>query len=568
MLYSTPQENATCAGHRAVGRAGAEGIGLPAGVLAVAADGLYRPGRPDPAGVGGAVVSSAGGRLRSGEPAVFAVPVTVAPAVVRADGRVQAGGHLAEHVRLGLLEQHLPAGVVEDLVGQLGLGRERLRRLSAPMAVRCVLAMTLMPQACYREVMATVAGQLALLPWAKPWSVPGGEVLGRWRVHLGVPLFLRLYWQVAARTSAEHAGLGGAPDVPGVRVGGLLLCAVDGFQARMPNTPANREAFGSSGTADDSAPYPQLRAVVVTVCATRAQLGAAFDACEVGEQTLTARIAEEHPGVFTDGRLYLTDRNFLGGPLILKILGGGGHLLMRVKADIRLPRIGDWLSDGSYRSYVKVKAGRAESWIPMRVLEYDVEIDGGVPGELFCLVTDVLDHKRYPAQALCAAYPMRWSGSETHIKEAKSTITGAGPSRGPILRSTTPDMVRQETWAWLAATELARADARGAVASPPPGGRKPVTARQTSFTASRRETLRSLTQTAVTATTSPAQLAAAAERAHRAILTQLVQTDRNRHCERVTKVRLDFPPAKGSVPTTTAQARIIFHAPAPSARAG
>jgi hypothetical protein len=163
---------------------------------------------------------------------------------------------------------------------------------------------------------------------------------------------------------------------------------------------------------------------------------------------------------------------------------------------------------------------------------------------------------------------MRRSGSETHIKEAKSTITGAGPSRGPILRSTTPDMVRQETWAWLAATELARADARGAVASPPPGGRKPVTARQTSFTASRRETLRSPTQTAVTATTSPAQLAAAAERAHRAILTQLVQTDRNRHRERVTKVRLDFPPAKGSVPTTTAQARIIFHAPAPNARAG
>jgi hypothetical protein len=551
--------------------------GLPAGVLAVSADGLHRPGWPDPAGLGGALVSSAGRRLSSGEPAVFAVPVTVAPAVVRADGRVQAGGHLADHVRLGLLEAHLPAGVIEDLVGRLSLGRQRLRRLSAPMAARCVLAMTLMPQACYREVMATVAGQLAVLPWATRWEVPGGEVLGRWRVHLGVALFERLYWRVAAQTSAEHAGLGGAQDIPGVRLGGLLLCAVDGFQARMPNTPANREAFGSSGTADDSAPYPQLRAVAVTVCATRAQLGAAFDASQIGEQTLTARIADQHPGVFAAGRLYLTDRNFLGGPLILKILQRGGHLLMRVKADIRLPRIGAWLPDGSYRSYVKVKADRAESWIPVRVVEYDAEIDGGVPGELFSLVTDLLDYQRYPAPALCGAYPMRWSGSETHIKEAKSTITGAGPSRGPILRSTTPDMVRQETWGWLAATELVRADARAAApdtaASPPPAGRQPVTARQTSFTASRRETLRSLTQTAVTATTSPAQLAAAADRAHSSILTQLVQTDRNRHRERVTKVRLDFPPAKGSVPTTTAPARIILHAPAatapdPNARPG
>lgn len=29
----------------------------------------------------------------------------------------------------------------------------------------------------------------------------------------------------------------------------------------------------------------------------------------------------------------------------------------------------------------------------------------------------------------------RWSGSETALKEAKSAITGAGPSAGPILRS-------------------------------------------------------------------------------------------------------------------------------------
>jgi len=568
LLYSTPLENATSAGHRGVQTPLGAGGGLPAGVLAVPAGGLHRPGWPDPAGVGGAVVSSAGKRLRSGEPAVFAVPVTVAPAVVRADGRVQAGGHLAEHVRLGLLEGHLPAGVVEELVGQLGLGRERLRRLSAPMAVRCVLAMTLMPQACYREVMATVAGQLALLPWAKPWVVPGGEVLGRWRVHLGVPLFQRLYWRLAVQTSAGHASLDGGQDSAGVRLGGLLLCAVDGFQARVPDTSANREAFGSSGTADDSAPYPQLRAVVVTVCATRAQLGAAFDASKVGEQTLTARIADAHPGVFAAGRLYLTDRNFLGGPLILKILHGGGHLLMRVKADIRLPRIGSWLPDGSYRSYVKVKLDRAESWIPVRVVEYDVEVDGGVPGELFCLVTDLLDDQRYPAQALCGAYPMRWSGSETHIKEAKSTITDAGPSRGPILRSTTPDMIKQETWAWLAATELVRAQSRSAAAADPAPGRQPVTARQTSFTASRRETLRGLAQTAVTATTSPAQLAAAAQRTHSSILSQLVQTDRDRHRQRVTKVRLDFPPAKGSVPTTTAPARTILHAPTPSARAG
>ena len=62
-------------------------------------------------------------------------------------------------------------------------------------------------------------------------------------------------------------------------------------------------------------------------------------------------------------------------------------------------------------------------------------------------MTDLLDHHAYPAHALAAAYPWRWTGSETTFKEDKSTITDAGPSRGPILRSRTPDMVRQEFWA-------------------------------------------------------------------------------------------------------------------------
>ena len=38
---------------------------------------------------------------------VFCKPVAVAPAVVRRDGRVQAGGHPADHARLGIIEQQL-----------------------------------------------------------------------------------------------------------------------------------------------------------------------------------------------------------------------------------------------------------------------------------------------------------------------------------------------------------------------------------------------------------------------------------------------------------------------------
>ncbi len=38
----------------------------------------------------------------------------------------------------------------------------------------------------------------------------------------------------------------------------LHLGAIDGPVTRVPDTPANREPFGSTGTADDSSPYPQV----------------------------------------------------------------------------------------------------------------------------------------------------------------------------------------------------------------------------------------------------------------------------------------------------------------------
>jgi hypothetical protein len=529
--------------------------------------------------------------LAAGQVALFAVPVAAAPVVVGEDGRILAGGHLAHHVRLGVLEQYLPEGAVEELVTELGVAGERLRLFSAPMAVRCVLAMTLLPKASYREVVATVVGLLVCLPWARPWHAPGGEVFGRRRREIGVELFERLYWRLAARVAAGHAALAAAGDGRFV-LGGLLLCALDGFQARMPNTPANRRAFGPRG-----GPFPLVRAVVATVCASRAELGACFGPSSDGEQKLTARLAAGHPEVFTKGRLFLADRNFLGAPLIIEILSCGAHLLMRVKSDIRLPRVGGWLPDGSYRSYLRLVVDGAESWLPVRVVEYDVLVEGAAPGELFCLVTDLLDWEEYPAPALCAAYPERWGGSETHIKENKGTITGAGPSTGPILRSRTPELVGQEMWAWLASTQLVRAHGRDAATAtrPEPGPQdheeqgeqqgeqgeeevrrerehqarwRELSAREVGFTATLREVVRSLHASAATATTSPARLAVATRRSHAAVAAQPVQVDRHRHRPRVVKTSPAFPHASGPVRTTTARAEVILQAPALAARSG
>ena len=79
----------------------------------------------------------------------------------------------------------------------------------------------------------------------------------------------------------------------------------------------------------------------------------------------------------------------------------------------------------------------------------------------------------------------------TALREAKASLRGAGPSAGPMLRSQSPDLVRQELAAWAAATEMTRGVARAAAlaASPAKKGRRagmPVQAREISHARTRR----------------------------------------------------------------------------------
>jgi len=58
----------------------------------------------------------------------------------------------------------------------------------------------------------------------------------------------------------------------------------------LPDTPENRAAFGSMGTADDASPFPQLRVVALTARVGHAMLGAILGSCRAGEQTLLRRL--------------------------------------------------------------------------------------------------------------------------------------------------------------------------------------------------------------------------------------------------------------------------------------
>ena len=566
--------------------AGALGRPCPPWVIAAGAGDLADPsgGRQDSA----LVAAGRAGPVSSGQVMTFAVPVITVPVKVRRSGAVQADGWLPDQVRLGMLETVLGDGVIEELCDQavaagLVAPPERRRLMSLPFIMRIVVAMTLLPDADYPEVIRVLTGLLPRLPWARRWQVPTHKTITIWRRRLGTWPVEQLFWRVAGPLVPDGAA-------GSVMIAGRPLCSMDGFELDLPATPDNLAVFSCTGASKDTpwngqagksqaakavpgGPFPHLRCLLVTARAGRAVLGAAADATDAGEQTLVARLVREHPELFA-GRVFLMDRNFLGYHLITAILDAGGHLIMRVRAGINLPVTEDgWLPDGSRLTYLdEPDRHRVTDRLPLRVAEHNVVLpgSGGEVSETYTIATTLLDHEAADAEALRAAYPMRWSASETTIGENKTTVTGAGPATTPCLRSGEPELVYQELWAWLAATQLVRASAAAAAATQSAAA---ITARrhagpadtgQVSFTTMRRDAAASMRQSLVTATTSLAALAALAQAAGQTALHTLNRTGRQRYSERKQKSRPAFGHTRVTKTTHRGPVKITRFQPAAS----
>ncbi|MGH3223822.1 MAG: transposase domain-containing protein, partial [Streptosporangiaceae bacterium] len=416
--------------------------GTPAGTVVLRAADLLVHGE--------GTVTAGSSAPSAGELALFCRPVVTAPAVVRRDGAVLAGAWLPDVVRLGELERHLGDGVIETVVGaalEKGRlkGRERRRLMSYPLVIRLMLAMGLMPEASYGEALARLAGLLADVPFALEWHVPTGKVVTEWRLLIPADVMEEVFWQAAGPLVSDD-------EASAVTLAGMAVCAADGMLVNLADTPANRAMFGSTGTADDSSPFPQLRVMALTARAGRAMLGAILGASGAGEQTLLKRLARRRPDLFA-GRVTCFDRNFPGHGLVTAILDAGGHVVARAGGTLSLPMApgGGWLPDGSRLSWLNAPSGKEEDRLPVRVTEHNAVMPGpdgeAEVSETCTVITTLLDHRAAPAEAVREAYLTRWSASETTFGEDKATIAGAGNrTSGPVLRSGSPRLVIGEAW--------------------------------------------------------------------------------------------------------------------------
>jgi hypothetical protein len=450
-------------------------------VVAVPLDLLASPlksGRDLGGGDRSALVIGGTEKIRTGGAVVFCKVVAVAEAQVKRDGQVRAKGSPVHHATLGPLEEKAGPGVIGGIAGRAPLGArfvkgQRERLLARAFMIRVLVLMTLMPEARVQDVIAALAGDLALVPWARPWKPASARACWDWRNALGPGPLEELRDLVLGPAWREHQGQGCPGAVTIGKTRPLTAGSLDGTLLRVPDTPANRAFFGTVGTGDDSGPYPCLRALPLTCCSCRALFamphGPAGTDKAAAEQSLLDEAMDRFPALFTPGWIWLMDRNYHGAPRIARMIRSA-HVLIRLKSDIPLKRTSQILPDGSYRAEL---SGDGVT-VPVRVIEYFIDVEGQEIPEMFCLVTDLMDWEEYPAPELAALYKWRWDGSETALREAKAPLRGAGPGTGPMLRSGSPDLVRQELAAWAAAVGLTRGVARDAAlaAAPARKGRR------------------------------------------------------------------------------------------------
>jgi hypothetical protein len=187
-----------------------------------------------------ALVIGGTGKIGTGGAVVFCKVVAVAEAQVKRDGQVRAKGSPVHHATLGPLEEKAGPGAAGGIAGRAPLDarfvkgrRERL--LARAFMIRVIVLMTLMPEARAGDVIAALAGDLALVPWAVASGVgAGGRGLAE-RARAGSP----------GGTAGPGAGIG----LAGARRRGLPRCRDHREEEAAEGGGAGRNAGQGAGHA-------------------------------------------------------------------------------------------------------------------------------------------------------------------------------------------------------------------------------------------------------------------------------------------------------------------------------
>jgi Insertion element 4 transposase N-terminal/Transposase DDE domain len=355
--------------------------------------------------------------------------------MARVPAGLPAGIRVSDHISLGVVARTFPIEEVRRVLAETGKASERERDLPAHVMVYYAVALALHTTASTREVLRCLLEGLRWLWGAEAVRVAGKSGISQARTRLGEAPLRRLYERLVRPVAT--------PATKGAWYREWRLVSLDGSCLDVADTAENGAAFGRPGAGRGESAFPQVRFVALVENGTHVLFGARLGSFADGETTL----AHDALTALRPGMLCLADRQFFGHALWREAAGTGADLLWRVRRNLRLPRE-TRLTDGSYLTTIypgeKDRRHRTDG-VRVRVVEYRLE---GVPDAepLYRLVTTVLDPAAAPAAELAALYHERWE-IEGALAELKTHLRGART----VLRSKTPELVRQEFWGLLLA---------------------------------------------------------------------------------------------------------------------
>lgn len=384
--------------------------------------------------------------------------------MARTEAILPAGVRLADYISLGVLTANFPLEIVQGVLARTQRESKRERELPAHVMVYYAIALALYADVSTREVLRCLLEGARWLGEAALEGEPTGKTgISKARTRLGAAPLEALYREVASPVAVDGT--------PGAWYRGWRVMSLDGTTLDVSDTQANARAFGRPGSSrgvNTTGAFPQLRIVGLLENGTHVIAGAELGPWRgTSETALAAKVVPR----LTRTMLCLADRGMLGFDLWRTATATGAALVWRAGSQFGLPVL-ERFADGSYRSalranYFSKSVDRSE--MPVRVIEYTL---AGVPkaAPSYRLVTNVLEPERAPAEELAALYHERWE-METAFDEFKTHLRG----QQRVLRSKTPELARQEAWAFLLAHFAIRALMHEAALGALPRARDPDT---------------------------------------------------------------------------------------------
>ena len=356
--------------------------------------------------------------------------------MARTVAALPAGSRITDYISLGVVAKAFPSEKVRAVLEGAGKQSVRQRDLPAQVVVYYVIALALYMQSSYREVLrCLLEGIQWLVEPSAGINVAGNSGISQARTRLG--------WEPVRQLHDEVVRPVAVAATKGAWYRAWRLISVDGSTLDVADEKGNNEAFGRPGASRGESAYPKIRFVSLVENGTHVLFGSRMADYATSEVALAKTVLPS----LGKGMLCLADRGFFGFEMWKQAAATGAELLWRVRKNIQLP-CQKRLPDGSYLSRIhpsQQDQRRGRNGVVVRVIEYRLEgVEGAEP--LYRLATTILDHELAPAAELAALYHERWE-IETAFDELKTHLRGSRI----VLRSKTPDLVRQEFYGLLMA---------------------------------------------------------------------------------------------------------------------